>query len=185
MFLDIGLSFFYSILVTKMFDIPLTHTIVLFGIFFALIPDIDTPIELIQRGKLGGKESGFHRKYTHFPFVYILITIIIWIFFAPFWAVLFCFNILSHFIHDSIWTGWGIQWLWPFSNDSFKLFSDKDGTISTNLMTSWSPQELKDIMHAKGNDNWFKDIYLNFSPVLMVELLAFILGLLLLFYVVN
>lgn len=178
MFLDIGVGILLSILVSRLFNTGLTGGFIWAGVALALLPDIDVVVELWQRkGKLGGKVAGFHRTCTHYPLLYLPIAAVVWLVFGLMWAALFGSAVLVHFIHDSVGTGWGIKWLWPFSQKRYKFFAGKDGRVSKNLVVSWAPTELAEAMAKYGDPDWFKNIYLRPSAVFVVELAVFVLSL--------
>ncbi|MFZ5424595.1 MAG: metal-dependent hydrolase [Patescibacteria group bacterium] len=177
MLLDIGLSLIYVKVFAEIFSVELSGLYVALSVFFGLLPDIDTPIELLQRGRIGGKVQGFHRELTHYPLLYIPLIIFAYFYFGIFWFSLLTINIVSHFIHNSVWTGWGIKWLAPFSQMRYKFFADSnDGEPSTNFVARWTPQELEKVSAEFGNDNWFKEQYLSLSPILLTDLAVLLIG---------
>ena len=74
MFNHLGLALITSVIFSKLFHVQLTPTFILLNVVFNYFPDSDIPIELIQRGRLGGREHGFHREITHTPLIYIPIS---------------------------------------------------------------------------------------------------------------
>lgn len=182
MCVDVGLSLIYAVLVSKFFSVPLNVVLITLSVVFGLLPDIDAPIEIIQRGALGGKEAGFHRELTHYPIIYLPILFLVSLFFGSFWGALLAINVISHLLHDSFWPGWGLKWFWPFSKRNYMVFADRvTGRLSTNLVASWSPAELAATMHKFGDANWFRRMYLNLSPLLVFEVSILIVGLLVLY----
>ena len=49
---------------------------------------------------------------------------------------MFFTSVYTHFILDSVGAGWGIKWLWPFSNDRIKLFANQEVGIVTFILTT-------------------------------------------------
>ena len=175
--MDIGLSLIYAVITTKVFNIDLTSTIILLSIAFGLLPDIDMSVEIFKKGAFHGNGDKFHRTITHFPILYLPIIPFIFYRYGNFWGTLFTVNLFSHFIHDVIGTGWGLKLLWPFSKKNFKMFSDPiNGKLSTNFIVSWNPRELKISVERYGDKHWFKNLYLNFSNVFLLELLFLVIG---------
>lgn len=181
MTLDIGLGILFSILVSKIFNVELTSQLILVGMGFSLLPDLDVFVELAKRGRIGGRVQGHHRELTHFPSTFLIVAILIYIYFGNIWAFLFSLTILAHFLHDSFGMGWGIQWLWPFSNRAYKFFSNKDGSFSKNLVVSWKPSELKETIKKYGDDHWLRNYYLKFHPLAIFEFLFLVFSLLVLY----
>ena len=183
MFLDLGVGILFSILLSGIFKVSLTLKLVWAGAIFSLIPDLDVFVELKKRGRVGGRVQGHHRELTHFPLTYAPIIILIYALWSQMWACLFGLVILTHFLHDSVGMGWGIKWLWPFSNRAYKFFSEKNGNFSKNFVVSWEPQELKEVVARHGDDHWLKNFYLQLHPIAVFEFLVFILSLLILYIV--
>lgn len=181
MFLDIGVGIMLSIGISWFFQTDLTLVLIFTGIFFALLPDIDFFIEFAKHGSVGGKVIREHREIIHFPFFYAPFFVLLLVVFGVKWAILFGLCLLAHFLHDSIGIGWGIKWFWPFSQKSYKLFSEKDGRFSSRFFVSWDQKELTDVMADKGDPDWIKNIYLRPSPIAIIEFLGFIVSLLALY----
>ena len=74
MFNHLGLALITSVTFSKLFHIELTPILILLNVVFNYFPDIDIPVELMQRGRIGGREHGFHREFTHTPLIYIPIS---------------------------------------------------------------------------------------------------------------
>lgn len=181
MFLDIGIGILLSIWTSWFFHADLMFILVLAGVIFALLPDIDFFVELIKHGSVGGKVIREHRELIHFPVIYIPVAILIYVAFGAMWAALFSLAILAHFLHDSIGLGWGIKWFWPFSRRSYKLFSEKNGRFSRRLVVSWNPEELTEVVADHGDPNWIRNIYLQFHPVAVIEFSFFVISLIILY----
>ncbi|MEK9174717.1 MAG: metal-dependent hydrolase [Patescibacteria group bacterium] len=184
MFLDIGAGILIAILSSRIFGVDLSHLTVLVGVGFSLLPDLDVFVELAKRGRIGGRVQGHHRELTHFPLTFVPLAILILIYFGELWTTLFSLAVLVHFLHDSIGMGWGIMWLWPFSNKSYKFFSNKEGGFSKRFLVSWTPAELKTVIHNHGDDHWFKNYYLKLHPIAVFEFLVFIFSLAILYTII-
>ncbi len=181
MFLDIAIGILLSIWVNSFFQVNLSMSLIIAGIIFALLPDIDFFIEFTKYGSVGGKVIREHREIMHFPLSYIPSVFLIYILFGSMWAVFFGLAILAHFLHDSVGIGWGIKWLWPFSNRAFKLFSDKRGKLSSHLLVSWDHKELTEVVTKYGDPDWIRNIYLRLHPISVIEFLSFLFALAVLF----
>ena len=185
MFLDLGIGILISVLISKIVTVPLTSKLIAAGALFSLAPDLDVFVELVKRGRIGGRVQGHHRELTHFPLTYLPFVFIVYYFAGAFYACLFGLAVLAHFLHDSVGMGWGIKWLWPFSSRSYKFFSEKDGSFSGNLVVSWRPQELKEVIAAYGDNHWFRNYYLRVHPIAVIELAVFVVSLLVLYYFIS
>ena len=181
MFLDIGIGILLSIWTSWFFHADLTFALVLAGVIFALLPDIDFFVELIKHGSVGGKIIREHRELTHFPIIYIPIAILIFILYGVMWVMLFSLALFAHFLHDSVGIGWGIRWFWPFSKKAYKLFSEKDGRFSSRLIISWSPLELIKVVADHGDPNWIRNIYFRLTPISVIEFSFLIISLIILY----
>lgn len=178
MLLDVGVGILISIAGSELFRIPLTASIVLWSVFFALLPDIDVlpdaPVLMKYKTRKGGF-VGFHRHSpTHFPIVYILISIFLFLIIGPFWAFLFLSNVLLHLLHDSIGIGWGIEWLWPFKKKAYKFFADKENRLSKNFLIAWEREALKVAVKRYGSPRSILDTYFKLTPTLIIELVILI-----------
>ena len=182
MFLDIAIGILTAIGISEFFDMPLNALFVAGGILFALLPDIDYLFFCIRDGNQ--KYAHQHRDLIHYPLFYIPLGMIAASLVNVHWGLLFGITSLLHFQHDSIGIGWGIKWLWPFSQKSFKLFSRKDGQLSWSWRhyAAWTPQELKIVAETHGDPNWFRNIYLRWHPYAIVEFLAFLIALIVLLF---
>ena len=182
MFLDIKLGLGWAFLVGLLFGQPLTPLWILSGVVFALLPDIDFWIEYAERGTVGGKVIGAHRTLYHNPIPYIPIALFIGTLFGPAWMVLFALGVFGHFVHDLSGMGYGIRLFWPFSDRWYKFFSAKNGEIHydlDHLVVSWSPEEMRQLVAARGNDNWIKEElrYMHEHRLaILIRLLAVLVG---------
>lgn len=181
MFNHLGLALITSVIFSKLFHVDLTPNFILLNVIFNYLPDSDIPVELIQRGRIGGREHGFHREATHTPLIYIPISFIVYLTFGFQWTVIFITGVYLHIIFDSLGGGWGIKWLWPFSNNRYKFFANKEnGKFSANSIAVWSKKEFKEMSLKHGDDDWFKNIYLKPHPLFMLEIFILLVGLIIL-----
>lgn len=176
MLFDIGAGIIFSILVSEFYGLELTAAFIIGGIAFSLLPDIDAIVELWKYKNLGGFEIRIHREWVHYPLLYMPAVPVIYYFFGADWATLFLLGVLLHFIHDSIGLGWGIKWFGPFSRNNYKLFSEKDGTLSRRLLVKWTSEEFVETLKKYHNPNWFRDYYLRPSFINIFEFLVFLIA---------
>ena len=182
MFSHLGVAFIFSIVFSRTLNIPLTPPFLLFNIFCNYLPDIDIPIELLMRGRLGGKKHGFHRELTHYPLLYIIISLLLLLIFDYRWILILLAGVYTHFLLDSMGAGWGIKWLWPFSDDRIKLLANqKTGMLSNNFIARWNKKEFLELSKKYGDDNWFRNLYLKPSATLAFEFIVLSTGIIVFF----
>lgn len=182
MILDTALGIFLSAFIARLFGFDPTALWYAFGVAFALLPDIDVPLSymsriLRSRGSGKGKFTHEHRDILHYPIFFALAAGVLFAVSDPALAWLFVLAICAHFVHDSIHIGWGIAWLWPFSEKSIKFFSDREGKWSWNIVQTWQKSDLRTVATEHGNENWLKETYLAPSPTLIFECAALICAL--------
>lgn len=172
-FLDVGVGILTVIFLTKIFQKDMTFLILFAGILFSLFPDIDF-LYWIK------KKDSNHRKFPHYPIIYLVLFIILF-FIDRFFSLLFFLPILFHLIHDSFFLGWGVKWFWPFSKKSFKFFPDKNGKITSKILLTWEESEEKSIKKEYGTKNWIREFYLKINFYSVLEYGTFIFALILLY----
>jgi hypothetical protein len=180
MFWDIGAGILLALGVSAYFGHEASWMFVLLGIIFALFPDIDIFLTRMPGGKYISSVIGEHRSALHNPALYIPITAIVWLVCGPEIAVLFAGGILSHLIHDTLFLGWGIKWLWPFSQKKLSFFHDRGGKITKDILV-WEPHEEAEIVRTYQSPHWVRDFYFKPSIISLTEYLLFFCALLLLY----
>ncbi|MDP2855554.1 MAG: metal-dependent hydrolase [bacterium] len=176
MLLDIALGVFGAITFSKIENINLSLILIIIGILFALLPDMDF-IFYWMGGKKLNEQAHTHRELLHSPWIFIPVGFLIILSINTPLAFLFVILAFLHFVHDSIGIGWGIQWFYPFSHRFYKLFSTKDGKFSKRLAVSWTPKEQKIAAEKYGDKNWIKNTYFKLTPISAIESLIFIISL--------
>lgn len=179
MLADLAIGIFSAILAGQFFQIKINLLTVLIGVIFALLPDSDSIISWIKKGRVGGKFDHHHRDLLHLPLPYIFIGSFLVFWFGPVWLFMFIFNSLMHFLHDSFGIGWGVKWIYPFSEKSYKLFSFR------KFIVSWTPEEREKIAEKYGDENWIRNIYLRPTVISISELLFFIASLISIIFYLN
>lgn len=180
MFLDIAVGIVTSIFISNLYSVKLIPQLLILGIIFNLLPDLDAIISLLRKGQEFGH---YHRDLFHKPIIFVLLGSVIYIFINQPLGLLFILNTLAHFIHDSIGIGWGVQWLWPLTNNHYSLFylySPPYKKIPKQLIYCWSREELPRVVKEYGDKNWVKNIYLKFHPYAIVEYLSLLIAILML-----
>lgn len=181
MTLDIALGIFSAIFVSKFFSVSLDNQLVLVGVIFALLPDLDFILELIRKNIFN--ISYTHRDMFHLPLIYIPLGSVIIYQFDKSLSLLFLLTSFFHFLHDSIGIGWGVEWLFPFSRKHFAffyLYSLPERRIPRRLVYIWTHQDLEEWGSKYGDINWFKHVYLQLHPYALFEHSIFVLSIIIL-----
>ena len=100
---------------------PNTETLSL-AVGLSLIPDLDAPVVAALRGNWPlRRRNDHHTSFTHTPFFYLAITLMLAPF-VPIRGVVF-FGVLTmlHLALDSWATDDGIMWLWPYTENQYAL----------------------------------------------------------------
>ena len=179
MFLDIGAGILIALGVASFFALPITLFLVLFGIFAALFPDFDTLTRFLPERNIIRRIIGEHRGLLHRPFFYIVLCSIIFLIFGKIIATLFTLGVFYHLIHDTFFLGWGIKWLWPFSDASLSFFHDREGKLTKEILY-WQPKDDARIKSVYKTDDWVRVFYMRPHIIGISEYLVFILAITLL-----
>ena len=180
---DIGLGILSVLFVSDLYQINNPYLFLFLP--FILLPDCDAIMEIKRRGKVAASaENPYdHRELLHKPLLWLLACGTAWYFTGHYGAIMFTM-ILLHFVHDSVFTGWGVPWLSPFSNVRIKFFVDKRNEVSfrpRDFIRIWQPNELRMMIANYGNENWIEDIYLTINITTLVEYGIFSISLTMLF----
>lgn len=181
MFLDSAFGILGAIIIASYSHKELSYLFVFLGISFALLPDIDVLYYAFKKYFLKKKITN-HRSLTHTPFLYVPVAALLYDVFGWEVGVLFSSGILFHFIHDSLWLGWGIAWLSPFSKRKIRFFPDKNGKISNQFFMTWQTEEEEMLIKKYHDPHWIKNFYLKPGIVSYVEYTAFIIAIAVLSY---
>lgn len=172
MLLDIGIGIVGAIIFSFLTETELDRLILFWSVFFSLIPDLDAVYKLIDHRSFK-KIDHTHRDIFHYPFLFIGVGFIIFSLLLDYrYGLLFATLSFVHFVHDSVGIGWGIQWLYPFSNNYYKYHDGKHQW--------WTPQQQKEISARNHDPNWMKNIYFKLTPTLLLEVGIIALALILL-----
>ncbi len=175
---DIGIGLIVAWTMCRLFGIEPGIIHALIGIVFALLPDLDTFGELFKKGKVAAHADNphDHREGLHYPMALMVLSgAVMYLWLGSVFGIIAATSVFLHFAHDSVGTGWGIKWLWPFSRRIFKFFCEKTNKNSLNPIVSWTPQELSVAIRKYGDPNWLPK-YLR-SPFFVVEVLVLLMGL--------
>lgn len=176
MLLDIGAG----ILLGLAFDSASTAhgllSFVSFGIFFALSPDLDFIYHLLRGGNAHNDQR--HREIMHKPYFLLVGWLFIAMLGSTTLAWLFVAGALSHFVHDSIGIGWGVQWLAPFKTDHFTFFyrvhTANKPKPPKRWLYVWPNSQIDELNHKYGDEQWFTNTYVKWHPFAVIEAVVFI-----------
>lgn len=163
--LDIGAGILISLFVSDLYGFEATPLFILLGIIFALLPDIDMLWYLLRK-----PTSHDHRVFTHYPLLYIPLTIFVYLIFGSIYGTLFALCIAMHLIHDTVGLGWGISWLAPFSLRKFRFLSPTGSTTGGwEFFRTWIPKEEFELVERQQDNSWVKNYYLRPNIIGFVE----------------
>ena len=147
--------------------------LLLAGVVSSLWPDVDF-IVWVARGHKVDHLAHKHRDLLHRPFALTpLLTLGVWAWLGPLYALLFCAATLAHFIHDTIGHGWGIRWFWPIDSRywCYRSFDNRPAK-----MYAWTLSEQDQLCEQYGNRNWATEGYSLASANLRKELFVLLVG---------
>lgn len=128
--LDLSLGLIAAWVVAFIPGVHLTWLLLLLGIFGAYAPDIDVLFFLVKPwGEKGFEQLYKHRSGVHYPLLFLPVAgalvggLTYMVSASPFVSTLvFMLGAFFHFVHDTFLHGWGISWLYPFSDKRIALF---------------------------------------------------------------
>ena len=176
MLADIGLGIIIAVWTSWHFAVEPSFALIIFGIFFSLLPDFDFLLAVFLQNANKHNEIGRHRELSHFPILYGVLGFFVFLFWGKTFGTLFAFCILLHFLHDSVGIGWGVKWLWPFSDRAYKFFSTQTGERAFQV-ASWNKVELDEVERKYGDPNWIRNFYFRPTLISVSEFFVFLLGL--------
>lgn len=130
------------------------------GAALAVLPDLDILLALLKKGPL---DLSHRHTLFHQPLFLLVIPTLLLAFLAPFWGWLWALPLFWHYLHDTIGTSGGIQWLYPVSRKKFALW-DFDKTGRRELLVSHSE-------HYTGMtlDKSLKKVFYHPTPTSIIE----------------
>jgi membrane-bound metal-dependent hydrolase YbcI (DUF457 family) len=160
---DAGLGILSAVTVCWVFGVDPTFSLILVGILFAYIPDIDWVLDahFWKTGRVAAYAQNpyDHREGLHKPLLWALAISGFGIVFGGVGPFIAFVAVMAHFLHDTVGTGWGMPWLWPLSKRRIKLFATKQNEVVLYpFLMSWSREELTHYITNYGRANW-KDYY--------------------------
>lgn len=173
--MDIGVGILLAVLTADHFVLPLSWLLVAFGICAALFPDLDTLTRFLPEKNIVRRIVGEHRGLLHRPALYLVLVPILFLSSIPV-GTLFALGVFYHLVHDTFFTGWGIKWLWPFSQVSISIFHDKAGTFVPKILI-WQPHEEAAIKTEYRTDHWVRTFYFRPSLISLTEYPVFLIAL--------
>ena len=172
MFLDIAVGMLLALAACSR-GMRLSPKLVLCSIGFALLPDLDAVLHLTLYGNVNGE----HRALLHLPLLFVALTLPVLAVWGRKWAGLFLAGTMWHFVHDSVLIGFGVKWLWPFSDRWHKFFADPGTAWWTweHFHVSWSPAEVKQLVELYRGFDYIREFYLQPHWLGIIELLPFLI----------
>ncbi|HEX9679233.1 MAG TPA: metal-dependent hydrolase [Candidatus Saccharimonadales bacterium] len=179
MLLDIGTGILWGVLFDNFSNLHSLSTFALFGAAANLAPDLDYIYHLYKGGNT--KNDHRHREVFHKPYFLLLGAVIIGLAFDWLLAGLFVLGALTHFLHDSIGIGWGVQWLAPFSSDHFaflyRVHTAAKPQPAKQLVYRWPNKDIDKLNRQHGDPDWFRNTYLKWHPFAVFEGLVLLIAL--------
>jgi hypothetical protein len=166
--LDIGVGILLALFTAHVFAITATWHVIAFGIIAALLPDID--IITLAWG------TWRHRELTHYPLVYVPLTVLVYLAFGSAYAFLFFGCVFAHLVHDTLGIGWGISWFWPFTKRRFLFLPEKGRRARYGWFMTWLPEEQVHIIEDSSPHHWVITYYLRPSVLGAIEYGVLLIG---------
>ena len=143
-----------------------------YTVTFSLVPDLD-----VMLSRLTGVSPSRHREILHKPLVLLPTVFFVISLFDVSLATIAIVALLLHYVHDSIGIGWGVQWVYPISKDSFSfLYHLPGGTrrMKRRLLYRWPHGRIEALATKYGDPHWFRNIYLRWHPYAIIEASVFL-----------
>jgi hypothetical protein len=174
-----GVGLLAGLLIEQVFHLPYGLLLPFVGVCFALAPDLDFVFHLIRYRS--SRNVSHHRYGLHLPPVYLPIGVLLLLPFGGMWSCLFALASLAHFVHDSIGIGWGVPWLYPFTDDAYSFLYHLENTIDKPRLPHrwlyvWHRQDIDRLTRRYGDPDWIKHIYLKPHPCAVIEYGTLIIG---------
>lgn len=149
------------------------------GVCFALAPDLDFLLHIVRHWT--SRNISHHREVLHVPLFYIPIGTLLLLPFGIMWSCLFVAASLAHFIHDSIGIGWGVPWLYPFTDDAYSFLYHLENTVDKpkiphRWLYVWPRRKIDRLARRYGDPDWMKHIYLMPHPYAVIECVVLVTG---------
>ncbi len=178
---DIGLGILAALGVEWTLGLPFSWAHIGIGLAFAFILDVDVLFDpdLWRDGYVSTHvDSPYdHRDLIHKPFAWLLACAFAYMFVPHEWVLIAGSAVFLHFVHDSMGTGFGITWLWPFSTRSYKFFATKENKYTfRSPLVSWSREELPDVIRRYGVKEWIPLLYFRLTWISGIEYAVFAIG---------
>lgn len=163
MILDISVGLLLGVIV-NFFTVNNSLALIIFGGVFAIIADIDFIIYLSKNNWKVDEFAHEHRDLLHNPIIFSFLGgVILFVFLGWSWGLLWVLATSYHFLHDTIESGWGIRWLYPFSKKYFTLAPYSPKSVIEDK------KEQRHIAAKYGNPNWLKE-ETRIKPRLILEI---------------
>jgi hypothetical protein len=177
--LDIGVGLLLGLVMERAFYLNAGLVLPIAGVCFSLAPDLDFLVHVIRYRT--SRNVDHHREALHVPLLYIPIGTLLLLPLGITWSCLFAAASLAHFIHDSIGIGWGVPWLYPFTDDSYSFLYHLENTVDKpkiphRWLYVWPRRKIDQLASRYGDPDWMKNIYLVPHPYAIIEYVALAIG---------
>ncbi len=146
----------------------LDYKIVIWGMVFGVLPDLDYIYYLIRCGIRPVEYSHEHRQaVTHSFFPHLAVSTILFFVWGRPEALVYLFAVLSHLVLDSVHPPWGIRWLWPASGNFYSI-GFRSG------FTAIGKKELDRFVKTRADRGWVRRFVRLNNPYFIFEALIFL-----------
>jgi len=179
MIVDIAAGILISVGIAHLFGASLTWLLVIIGILAALFPDLDTLTRFFPERHVIRRIVGVHRGLLHRPLFVILLSCLAF-FAGPLIGTIVVCGVIYHLVHDTFFLGWGIKWLWPFSELSISIFHDRRGSFVPYALV-WQPEDDARIKAEYSTDDWVQTFYFRPTLISLTEYPGLVIALIVLY----
>lgn len=148
---DIAIGLFVATITSIIFGFEPRYGLIVAGIAGAILPDWDMILHLLAGGRLD-EHAHEHRDISHHPLIMVpTITYFMYNFYGYEHALIMGISMICHYLADSFSIGWGIQWLYPFSDCYFLYKRVSDEATYFHI---WTPRNQEQAARAFGDPSW-------------------------------
>jgi membrane-bound metal-dependent hydrolase YbcI (DUF457 family) len=180
MLLDIAFGILLSLFAKHYLHMQITVWLVLVCVLFSMAPDMDALFFLLTGKKINFK----HRELLHYPVIFAILGMAVYIVFGREWGILFLLGIAWHFFNDVAGClGWGIRLFWPFSRKNFRIqlvpIHQAPGKpkLPYKFLYIWTPEEVEKNAAQYGDPDWIRNIFFRINSLLIIEIIGLVVAL--------
>jgi hypothetical protein len=91
-------------------------------VLISILPDLDSSLAILfKKWRPGQAKLDHHNYFSHTPFFYLLLSLIVWLIGGKEMGVLFLLITFTHLLLDTWATDDGIMWLWPIKRKKYSI----------------------------------------------------------------